>query len=142
MRKRTQAREIALKVLYQIDISGGTHQDVKAEFFKPIEDQNVLQFAKELIYETLEKIETIDGLIEKHALHWGLDRMAMIDRNILRFATYELLYCDNIPPRVSLNEAIELAKKYGDQDSSKFVNGILDKITRLECPGKSAFLNG
>jgi len=141
MRRRTQAREIALKVLYQIDISGDVYQDAMEQISKTIKDERVLEFARKLIQKTLENIDTIDSLIKKYALNWDLDRMAIIDRNILRFAVYELVYCDNIPPKVSLDEAIELAKKYGDNTSGKFVNGILDKIARVECPQKSGSLD-
>ena len=141
MRRRSQAREIALKMLYQIDISGGTYQDAIEQISETVKDKKVSKFAKKLIRETLEHIDAIDGLIEKHALHWGLNRMAVIDRNIIRYATYELVYCDNIPPKVSLDEAIELAKKYGDDNSGKFVNGVLDKIARVECPHKLGSLD-
>ncbi len=141
MRRRTQAREIALKVLYQIDISGDVYQDAIEHVSETVKDKKVLKFAKKLIQKTLENIDTIDSVIKKHVLNWGLDRMAIIDRNIIRYATYELMYCDNIPPKVSLDEAIELAKKYGDNNSGKFVNGVLDKIARVECPQKSGFLD-
>ena len=76
--------------------------------------------------------EFIDEVITKYATNWQIQRMATIDRNILRLATFELLLGDNIPPKVSINEAIEMAKRYGDKDSGKFVNGILDKINKTE----------
>ena len=130
MRRRTQAREIALKVLYQIDISGDVYQDAIDHVSETVKDKKVLKFAKKLIQKTLEHIDTIDSVIEKHALHWDLDRMAVIDRNIIRYATYELIYCDNIPPKVSMDEAIELAKTFGSKNSGGFVNGILDRIRK------------
>jgi transcription antitermination factor NusB len=74
----------------------------------------------------------IDKVISDYATNWELKRMAVTDRNILRFATYELLFMKDIPPKVSINEAIDIAKKYGDRDSGKFVNGILDKINKTE----------
>ncbi|MCK4325384.1 transcription antitermination factor NusB, partial [bacterium] len=71
---------------------------------------------------------SIDALLRKHADNWDIGRMASVDRNILRFASYELLFLDEIPPKVTINEAIEIAKKYSTQDSGRFVNGILDTI--------------
>jgi N utilization substance protein B len=72
--------------------------------------------------------EEIDRLIEGHSEHWRLERMPPVDRNILRIAAFELLYCEEVPPRVSVNEAVELAKRFGSEDSPAFVNGILDRI--------------
>jgi transcription antitermination factor NusB len=136
MRKRTKSREIALKALYRVDISKEPISDFLTELLKKERDKNIRLFAKELITMTLDNIDYLDKLIRKHALNWQLERMAVIDRNIIRLASYELIFCGNIPPKVSINEAIELAKKYGDQDSGKFVNGVLDKITRLEVLSK------
>jgi len=141
MRKRTKSREIALKALYRVDISKEPLSEVLDDILGRERDKDIKKFAQELTTNTLDNISVLDGLITKHALNWKLDRMAAIDRNILRLAGYELLFCSNIPPKVSINEAIELAKKYGDQDSGKFVNGILDKITRLDVSSKSEFLN-
>lgn len=76
--------------------------------------------------------DLIDSLISKYATNWQIQRMPAIDRNILRLATFELLFADDIPPKVSINEAIEMAKRYGDKDSGKFVNGVLDKINKTE----------
>ena len=86
-----------------------------------------------LIGGVLKNLSDLDSLIKKYVKNWEIDRMAVIDRNILRMAVYEMLYQDDIPPNVSINEAIELAKKYGDIDSGKFVNGVLDKIKKTEC---------
>ncbi len=142
MRKRTKSREIALKALYRVDISKEPLSEFIEELLKKERDKDTRLFARELINKTLENIKAIDKLIKKYALNWQLERMAIIDRNILRLASYELLFCDSIPPKVSINEAIELAKKYGDQDSGKFVNGVLDKITHLEVSSKLDSLNG
>lgn len=141
MRKRTFAREIALQVLYKLDITEESCEQALRDLSGSISDKDVIEFAKRLIYGTIENKEMLDALIEKHALNWELERMAVIDRNILRSASYELLACPDIPPKVSINEAIELAKKYGDQESGKFVNGILDKIVRAECPEKIPLLD-
>ncbi|MDP8253913.1 MAG: transcription antitermination factor NusB [Candidatus Kaelpia aquatica] len=141
MRKRTKSREIALKALYRVDISKEPLSEVLDDILGRERDKDIKKFAQELTTNTLDNISVLDGLITKHALNWKLDRMAAIDRNILRLAGYELLFCSNIPPKVSINEAIELAKKYGDQDSGKFINGILDKIAHLEVSSKLEFLN-
>ena len=74
--------------------------------------------------------QEIDRLIESHSEHWRLDRISVIDRNILRIAIFELLYCDEIPPKVTLNEAIDLGKRFGSEESGSFINGILDRIQR------------
>jgi transcription antitermination protein NusB len=85
-------------------------------------------FADKLIRGVLENRDTLDKSIQEHAENWDLNRMAVVDRNILRLAIYEMLFRDDIPPIVSINEAVDVAKKYSTQDSGKFVNGILDKI--------------
>lgn len=141
MRKRTHARGIALKALYSIDISERPYQEAIKDVLSYIKDEEVSEFAKILIQGTMENKQKIDDLIVKYALNWELERMAVIDKNILRFAIYELIFCLDIPPKVTINEAIELAKKYGDQESGRFVNGILDKIVRAECPEKVSLLN-
>jgi len=89
-------------------------------------------FAEGLVRGTLSHLEEIDAVISRYAENWQLNRMAIIDRNILRFAAYELLYCEDIPPKVAINEAVNIAKKYSQEDAGKFVNGILDKINHTE----------
>ncbi len=134
MRKRTKSRECALKMLYAIDITGEDAKkaiDIFWQNHESVENQ-VEAFADALVIGVYKNRERIDGLISKHATNWQLKRMAVIDRNILRFATYELLFMEDVPPKVSINEAIDIAKKYGDKDSGSFVNGILDKINKTE----------
>jgi len=134
MRKRTKARECALQLLYQKDI---THEDIAKslnDFWvarKNIEP-TVREFAESLTANTIRNLEKIDSIISKYATNWQIKRMATVDRNILRLATYELLFVEDIPIKVSINEAVEIAKKYGDSESGKFVNGILDKIAKEE----------
>lgn len=137
MRHRTKSREIALKILYQSDLVEDETKDLITDFFSYLTEEekqelpsSIKEFAIALIEGTLSKKEEIDSIISSFAKNWHLDRMAVIDRNIMRMASYELLYRDDIPPKVSINEAVELAKKYGDVDSGKFVNGILDKISK------------
>jgi len=85
-------------------------------------------FAERIVLGVFEHSQEINKLIEQYSENWRLDRMSIIDRNILRMATFELLYCEDIPPKVTLNEAIELGKRYGSEDSGSFINGILDRI--------------
>lgn len=149
MRKRTRSREFALQVLYQIDITHGETRAVLDDFWKDrsdlilsseekkiIEsdkrDPEVRKYTETLIFGTLEQLDTIDKMIEKFAENWEMKRMAFVDRNILRLSTYEMIYLDEIPLKVAINEAVELAKRYGESDSSKFVNGILDRIAKTE----------
>ncbi|MBI4845386.1 MAG: transcription antitermination factor NusB [Candidatus Omnitrophica bacterium] len=134
MRKRTKSRECALQILYAFDIGGNKDKDIAANYWKQNEsDVQIKKFSMDLVTGTLEKIKDIDKLISKYADNWRLERMAVIDRNIIRMATYELLYVEDIPPKVAINEAVELAKKFGDDESGRFVNGVLDKINKIEC---------
>ena len=134
MRKRTFSREIALKVLYASDISKESIADSCRKFWEnnDVDDDVVKDFANFLIEGVSSNGKEIDKKIVKYAENWTLERMATIDRNILRIASFELLYAPEIPPKVAINEAIDMAKKYGDKDSGKFVNGILDKINKAE----------
>jgi len=139
MRKRTLARECALKILYRIEISRESVDSSLKDFWSEsteFTNKETCDFAEILVKGTCENIKTIDEVISKYADNWNISRMAVIDRNIMRMSVYEMLYREDIPPNVSINEAIELAKKYGDVDSGKFVNGILDKIKKVELKGK------
>ncbi len=130
MRKRTQAREWTLKILYQAEILRRDISVVGKAYLDDIEvkDETVEEFTDRLFKGIEKNLEAIDASISESATNWQLKRMAVIDRNVLRIGTFELLYAEDIPPKVSINEAVDLAKKYGDIESSKFVNGILDKI--------------
>lgn len=129
MRRRTLSRELALQALYEIDARGPEAIDAVDERLKDqAADPEVEQFARELVMGTWENLATIDKKIEGVARNWELKRMAVVDRNILRLATYELLYRKDVPPLVAINEAIELAKKFSTKNSGPFVNGILDNI--------------
>ena len=134
MRKRTQARECALKVLYQKDITKSTIEQLCERFWQTESEHSaeVKDFAQRLIYGVDENCKAIDEKIVAYATNWQLKRMAVIDRNILRLGVFELFFAPDIPPKVTINEAVELAKKYGDLESSKFVNGILDKMHKTE----------
>lgn len=134
MRRRTKARECALKVLYQIEMTKENYDNSLSAFWErePETEESVKEFANQLVKGVEENIKEIDETISKYATNWQISRMAVIDRNILRMATHEILYLDDIPPKVSINEAVDIAKKYGDTDSGKFVNGILDKISKTK----------
>ena len=129
MGRRTKSREFALQALYQLNI---TKQDVAAllvqfqEHFLPGGEAD--EFLRRLVLGVLEHCEELDRLIERYSENWRLDRIDVIDRNILRMALFELLYCEDIPPKVTINEAIDLGKRYGSEDSGSFINGILDRI--------------
>ena len=134
MRKRTTAREMAVKILYQAEITRREIKIAADNFWKEAEtiDKIVFEFTKRLTVGIEEHSKEIDEKISRYATNWQLKRMAVIDRNVLRIGVFELLFAPDIPPKVTINEAVELAKKYGDLDSSKFVNGILDKIHKTE----------
>ena len=142
--KRRKAREYALQFLYRIDFFGGPGEET-GRYTKPGElkgellsfwneagdaEQDVKLFAEDIITGTIMHLEEIDSAIERIAEKWTLSRIASIDRNILRFAVYELLFRKDIPGAVTINEALEIAKKYSTAESASFINGLLDRIAR------------
>jgi N utilization substance protein B len=132
MGKRRKAREIALQFLYQLDQTGAKDPaPFETDFWDrhPV-DAEARAFAASLVRGTKAQQEKIDAMIAESAEHWDLDRMAVVDRNILRMAVYELLYEPSVPAKVAINEAIEIAKKFGTAESSRFINGVLDRIHR------------
>ena len=132
MGSRHQARERALQILFQYDIHRrpGLWLDV---FWKENEaTDEVKAFAERLVAGVLEKKKELDALIGKYATNWKISRMPIVDRNILRAGIYELFWMDDVPAKVTVNEAIELAKSFGDDEASKFVNGILDQVLNKE----------
>ncbi len=150
MRKRTRSREFALQILYRLDLNSASTEEVFEDFWKDrtdlalsdkekevIEldkkDSDIRAYAEKLVKGTFDRLAAIDEIIERYASNWKVDRMAYVDRNILRLSTYELCHLEEVPVKVAINEAVELAKRYGEPDSSKFVNGILDKIAKNEC---------
>jgi len=154
MGRRREARERAVQFLFQHDLNppealdsaldqfwqtqraaaiaeekGGATWGQSTELPPPsTEEASVRLFADPLIRGTVEHLAELDATISKHAKNWELHRFAAVDRNILRLAIFEMLYRDDIPPVVSINEAVDIAKKFSTQDSGKFVNGILDKV--------------
>ena len=134
MRKRTQSREYAVQILYQYEMNPQPVEEVMSAFWIqfPKADDDVRIFTHKLVLETLQHLETIDAAIRKAVDHWELTRMVIMDKNIMRLAVSELLYFKDIPPKVALNEAVNLAKKFSQEESGKFVNGVLDKICHSE----------
>lgn len=139
MRKRTQAREFALQVLYKRDLDPEPVETLLGSFWEvnPA-PPDVRVYTERVVRGTLLHLSEIDSVLSQYAEHWELHRMAVVDRNILRFSTYELLYLEDIPPKVAINEAVNIAKKFSQEESGKFVNGILDKINHAEPRRKEA----
>ena len=141
MRVRTLARKYALQILYQLEITNDSIEKVLIRFWELIKDVDTVdipdnvhskanEFATLLVRGTLEHLATIDKAITESSENWKIHRMPVVDRCILRCATYELLYLIDIPPAVTINEAIELAKRFSTEDSPKFINAVLDKIKK------------
>jgi N utilization substance protein B len=132
MGPRRKAREYALQMLFQWDITHDAVEQIVATFFQnqPEESTAIVDFARSLVTGTIEHVEEIDRLIQRHAEHWRLDRMAIVDRNLLRLATQEFLHDNGTPAAVVINEAIEIARRFSTQESPQFINGILDSIKK------------
>ncbi len=139
MGKRHRARELALMILYELEFRPGDIRGLLVDFWKArAVVPEVREFADSLVSGVVDHLAAIDETIAKNAAHWSLARIAPVERNILRLATYELLQRSDIPERVVINEAIELAKAYGSEESGAFVNGILDHIRiHLNLPQRS-----
>src|SRR4051812_27730444 len=139
MTRRTRGREIALQVLYQTEQNPGL---APAEVHRFVErrlrgDQKLIEFAGSLTEGVQANRPRIDALISEVAENWRLDRMAAIDRNILRLGAFEMLFCPDVPTKVAINESLELAKRYSTAQSSRFVNGILDRLQAAEVDPKA-----
>ena len=137
---RRRAREFALKALYQVDVTGGLclvaldglwKGQLDSETDERAADNTEMRFATRIASSVDDKKQEIDELIEKASKNWRLNRMPVVDRNIVRLATAELLFFEDVPASVTINEAVELAKRFGDKDSRAFVNGILDRIASI-----------
>lgn len=130
MSNRRQAREHVMRALYALELAEGTPDHAIHTLIEPPleDDPSSLDFATKLFRRTVERKKEADQIISAHAENWDLDRIAAIDRSLLRMATCELLTFEEIPPKVSIDEAIEIAKKYSTPKSGPFINGILDSI--------------
>ncbi len=132
MATRRRAREVALQLLYETDLNPGSRSEAHTERFVAQRlqfRQPLVRFSQNLLNGVRQNREAIDRALLRHATNWSVSRMAVIDRNILRLGSYEILFGDT-PAPVAITEAIHLAKRYGDRNSSSFVNGVLDRIHR------------
>lgn len=130
---RVAAREVLMKLLYERDIAGEYHSESFKNLSEEFQlDENDEEYVKEILFSMDAEQGKIDDYIRKYAKGWSLVRMARVDLAIIRLALYELLFMDDIPISVSINEAVELAKKYGNEKSSSFINGILGNFIRSE----------
>ena len=134
MTRRSRGREVALQVLYQVEQNPGMSSDEVRRFIQRrlLEDRKLCEFTEALIDGVQEHQMRIDAMISEVAENWRLDRMAAIDRNILRLGAYEMLFRPEVPAKVAINEALELAKRYSTAQSSRFVNGILDRVLQSQ----------
>lgn len=136
MRKRSQAREYTIQILYRMDVTADSAQACLDNFWDSRTEEQIEQsirdFTGELVRGVSEKLPDLDQRITSFATNWQMKRMPVVDRNILRLGCFELVYRQDIPPKVSINEAVDLAKKYSGEESGKFVNAILDKIKQDE----------
>jgi N utilization substance protein B len=141
MGRRRKARELALQVLYELDLRGDDAvEGTLADFWErqpagegPGEAE-VREFASRLVRGTKDHQDKIDEVINRFAERWDLDRMAVVDRNILRAGVYELLWGVDVPPKVAINEALEIARKFSTEESTGFINGVLDRVRRELSP--------
>lgn len=137
MGRRRQARELALQLLYELDLRGEADPGEALEEFWRRQGElpdEVRSFAEVLVRGTKAHQEKIDELIGRFAERWDLDRMAVVDRNILRAGIFELLWAGDAPPKVAINEALEIARKFSTEESTRFINGVLDRVRRELCP--------
>ena len=136
MGTRRKSRELALQALYQWELSGQNGLLDFEEFCAHFQvNKKSIPYARKLMDGIQEKGDVINQLISKYAENWRLERMSLIDRNILRLAVYEMHYQDDVPVSVAINEAVEIAKRYSTDDSGPFINGILDAMAKEEASG-------
>jgi len=129
MGKRRKARELVIQILFHMEFNPGDPDeifDLVCENFNS--SRSIRAFSKRLVRGVRENIEHLDKLIRQSSKNWRLERMSIVDRSILRLAAYEILFMDDIPYKVSIDEAVELGKKYGTEESGAFINGVLDNI--------------
>ena len=126
---RRSSRELALKFLYQSEFNEGHSEELLSQFIDQVASKDgVGDYMRILVTAIFSHQDEIDSAIQKYSEHWALDRMTLIDRNILRMGVCELVHLDSVPPKVAINEAVEIAKKFGNDDSPDFINGVLDHI--------------
>jgi transcription antitermination factor NusB len=129
MGKRRKARELAIQVLFHLEFNTGEPEGAFALIAKNFDSgASIIPFSRILVLGVCENKEALDNFIKESSKNWSMERMTYLDKSILRLSTYELLFRGDIPPKVSIDEAVELAKKFGGDDSARFVNGVLDNI--------------
>jgi len=129
MGNRTKARELAIQILFYMEFAEGNAGELFDMFcnnFNPA--KSIRSFSKKLVCGVRENLEYLDKIIRKSSKNWRLERMSVVDRSILRLGAFEILFMNETPPKVAIDEAIELGKKYGAEESAAFINGILDNI--------------
>jgi N utilization substance protein B len=137
MGRRRKARELALQLLYELDLRGDGDVDQAIEEFwarHPAPEDDVREFADRLVRGTKVHQPKIDELIGRFAERWDLERMAVVDKNVLRAGIFELLWAPEVPPKVAINEALEVARKFSTEESTRFINGVLDRVRRELSP--------
>jgi transcription antitermination protein NusB len=137
MGRRRKARELALQLLYELEVGGDGDVDAAAIAFwqrQPAVPDEVRAFADTVVRGTKAHQEKIDELIGRFAERWDLERMAVVDRNVLRAGVFELLWLPEVPPKVAINEALDIARKFSTEESTRFINGVLDRIRRELSP--------
>lgn len=136
MGRRRKARELALQLLYELDLRGEDDIGPTADEFweRQRAPEEVRAYADALVRGTKAHQAKIDGLISRFAERWDLERMAVVDRNILRAAIFELMGESDVPPKVAINEALEIARKFSTEESTRFINGVLDRVRRELSP--------
>ncbi len=131
MDRRTRARELAIQALYQLDVQADELLGWVEGFFREnTDDELVLRLALDWTRGAWENLRCCDELIAAASIKWRLSRLSQVDKSILRLAVYQLKFCPDMPPKVAINEAIELAKKFSTEQSASFVNGVLDAVLR------------
>ena len=133
MDRRTKARELAMQALCQLDVQGDDMLPTLRMFFREnTDDDLVLQLAEQWTQGAWEMVRACDDIISQAAVRWKLSRLSHVDRGILRLSVYQLKYCPDVPCKVVINEAIELAKKFSTEQSPRFVNGVLDAVLKMQ----------
>lgn len=140
MSTRREAREWTVQLLFQLDLNPDDLDTVFERFWTERKaDAMAREFTEGLVRGVRDNLGKIDGMLGKYAEHWDIHRMGVVDRNVIRMAIYEMLFCNDIPPVVSMNEAVDIAKYFSSAESGKFVNGILDRICKdLDRPARRA----
>jgi N utilization substance protein B len=131
MGKRRKAREIVLQALYESEFSDASPREIlDQQIARRAPTDEVVEHARSLFFKTVESLPELDGIIAGALENWDMNRVALIDKNILRFALAEILYFDNVPSKVIVNEAIEVAHRFSSEDAGRFINGVLDRFIK------------